>query len=88
MCFWLLNEVTTLGWLQQGEGHRHDHRGLDDQGDSPKRQQNRLKTLPSTGDPTVADDQRPPPPPADRSPGGHNRDAGDGADDDKLARFA
>ena len=47
-----------------------------------------MKTLPSMGDPAVADGQRPPPPPADRPPGGHDRDAGDGADDDELARFA
>jgi hypothetical protein len=47
-----------------------------------------LKTLPSTGNPAVADGRQPPPPPADRPPGGHDRDAGDGANDDKLARFA
>jgi hypothetical protein len=40
------------------------------------------------GDPAVADGRQPPPPPADRPPGGHDRDAGDGADDNKLARFA
>ncbi len=38
-----------------GEGHRRNHPGLDDRGDSPKRRRNRLKTLPSTGDPAVAD---------------------------------
>jgi hypothetical protein len=47
-----------------------------------------LKPLPSLGDPTVADSQRPPPPPADCPPGGHNRDAGDGAAIDELAHFA
>ncbi len=47
-----------------------------------------MKTLPSLGDPTVADGRRPPPPPADRPPGGHDRDAGDGAANDELARFA
>jgi hypothetical protein len=36
----------------------------------------------------MADDRRPPPPPADRPPGGHDRDARDGADNDELARFA
>ncbi len=46
-----------------------------------------MKTLPSMGDPVVADGRRPPPPPADRPSGGHDRDAGDGADDNKLARF-
>ncbi len=71
-----------------GEGHRCNHPGLDDCGDSPKQWQNRLKTLPSMGDPAVADGRQPPLPPADRPPGGHNRDARDGADDDELARFA
>ncbi len=47
-----------------------------------------MKTLPSTGDPAVADGQQPPPPPADRPPRGHNRDAGDVADNNELARFA
>ncbi len=47
-----------------------------------------MKTLPSRGDPAVADGRRPPPPPADRPPGGHDRDAGDGANDDKLACLA
>ncbi len=36
----------------------------------------------------MADGRRPPPPPVDRPPGGHERDAEDGADDDELARFA
>ncbi len=36
----------------------------------------------------VADGQRPPTAPADRPPGGHDRDTGDGADDNKQARFA
>jgi hypothetical protein len=36
----------------------------------------------------VADCQGVPPPPADRLSGGHNRDAGDGAAANKLARFA
>ncbi len=49
---------------------------------------NWLKTLPSRGDPAVADGRRLPLPPADRPPGGHDRDAGDGADDDELARLA
>jgi hypothetical protein len=35
----------------------------------------------------VADGRRPPLPPTDRPPGGHDRDAGDGAAADKLARF-
>jgi hypothetical protein len=48
---------------------------------------NWLKTLPSMGDPAVADCQRVPPPPVDRLPGGHYRDAGDGAAANKLARF-
>ncbi len=56
-----------------GEGHLRNHPGSDDQGDSPKRQRNRLKTLPSTEDPAVADGRRPPLPPADRPPGGHDR---------------
>ena len=47
-----------------------------------------MKTLPSTGDPAVADGRQPPPPPADRPPRGHDRDAGDGANNNKLARFA
>ncbi len=36
----------------------------------------------------MADGRRPPLTPADRPPGGHDRDAGDGAADDELARFA
>jgi hypothetical protein len=40
------------------------------------------------GDPAVADCQQVPPPPADRLPGGHDRDTGDGAAVNKLARFA
>jgi hypothetical protein len=36
----------------------------------------------------VADGRQPPPPPVDRPPGGHDRDAGDGPNDDKLACFA
>ncbi len=47
-----------------------------------------MKTLPSMGDPTVADSQQPPPPPVDHPPGGHDRDAGDGTVDDELAHFA
>ncbi len=47
-----------------------------------------MKTLPSTGDPAVADGRQPPPPPVDRPPRGHNRDAGDSANDNELARFA
>ncbi len=35
----------------------------------------------------MADCQRVPPPPTDRLPGGHDRDAGDGATTDKLACF-
>ncbi len=46
-----------------------------------------MKTLPSMGDPAVADGQQSPPPPADCPPRGHNRDAGVAAVD-KLARFA
>jgi hypothetical protein len=71
-----------------GEEHRRDHLGSDNRGDSPKRWQNRLKTLSSMGDPAVADGRRPPPPPVDHPPGGHDRDSGDGADNDELARFA
>ena len=41
-----------------------------------------MKTLPSMGDPAVADGRRPPPPPADCPPGGHDRDAGVAADDE------
>ncbi len=48
---------------------------------------NRLKTLPSIGDPAVAEGRQPPLPPADCPPGGHDRDAGVAADN-KLARFA
>jgi hypothetical protein len=70
------------------EGHCRNHPGSDDCGNSPERWQNRLKTLPSMGDPAVADSQRPPPPPVDRPPGGHNRNAGDGANNNELARFA
>jgi hypothetical protein len=36
----------------------------------------------------VVDGQQPHLPPADRPPGGHNRDAGDGANNNKLACFA
>jgi hypothetical protein len=36
----------------------------------------------------VADGRQPPPPPVDCLPGGHDRDAGDSANDDGLARFA
>ncbi len=36
----------------------------------------------------MADCQQVPPPPADCLPGGHNRDAGDGAAANKLARFS
>ncbi len=39
------------------------------------------------GDPVVVDCQRVPPPPADRLPGGHDRDARDGAAANKLACF-
>jgi hypothetical protein len=46
-----------------------------------------LKTLPSMGDPAVADGRQPPSPLADCPPGGHNRDAGVAADNE-LARFA
>jgi hypothetical protein len=46
-----------------------------------------LKTLPSMGDPAVADGQQSPPPPVDFPPGGHDRDSGVAADN-KLARFA
>ncbi len=47
-----------------------------------------MKTLPSKGDPAVANGERAPRPPADRLPGGHDRDAGVGAAADKLACFA
>ncbi len=48
-----------------------------------------MKTLPSTGDPVVADGQQPALPPADPPPpGGHNRDAGDSANNNELALFA
>ncbi len=40
------------------------------------------------GDPAVADGQRAPLPPVDCLPGGHDRDAGDGAAANKLACFA
>jgi hypothetical protein len=70
-----------------GEGHHRDHPGLDHRGDSSECWRNRLRTLPSMGDPLVADDRQPPPPPVDCPPGGHNRDAGV-AVDDKLACFA
>jgi hypothetical protein len=70
-----------------GAGHRRDHPGSDNRGNSPERRQNRLKTLRSMGDPVVADGRRPPPPPANCPPGGHDRDAGVAADDE-LARFA
>ncbi len=46
-----------------------------------------VETLPSMGDPTVADGQQAPLPPADRLPRGHDRDAGDGTAANKLARF-
>ncbi len=69
------------------EGHCCDHPGSNHCGNSPKRWRNRLKTLPSMGDPVVADGRRPPLPPGDCPPGGHDRDAGVAADD-KLARFA
>ncbi len=36
----------------------------------------------------VADGRQPPPPPVDHPPGGHDRDAGDGANNDELACFA
>ena len=78
--------MTTIT-LGGGEGHRCDHPGSDHCGDSPERQRNRLKTLPSMGDSAVADGRQPPPPPADCPPGGHDRDAGVAADN-KLARFA
>jgi hypothetical protein len=70
-----------------GEGHCRDHPGSDHHGDNPERRRNWLKTLPSMGDPTVADGRQPPPPPADCPPGGHDRDAGVAADDE-LAHFA
>ncbi len=38
-----------------GEGHRRNHPGSDRRGDSPERWRNWLKTLPSMGDPMVAD---------------------------------
>ncbi len=79
------NDDNNYAW--GGEGHRCDHPGSDHRGDSPEHRRNRLKTLPSMGDPAVADGRRPPPPPADCPPGGHDRDAGVAADD-KLARFA
>ncbi len=47
-----------------------------------------MKTLPSTGDAAVADGRQPPLPPRNPPPGGHDRDARHGADDDELARFA
>jgi hypothetical protein len=47
-----------------------------------------LKTLPSTGYPAVEDSQRPPSPPAHGPPMGHDRDAGDSANNNELARFA
>ncbi len=37
------------------EGHRRNQPGLDNRGDSPKRWWNRLKSLPSMGDPAGAD---------------------------------
>ncbi len=80
------NDDNDYAW--GGEGHCCDHPGLDNRGDSPECRRNRLKTLPSTGNPAVADGRQPPPPPADRPPGGHDRDAGDGANDNKLSRFA
>ncbi len=46
-----------------------------------------MKTLPSMGDPAVADSRRPPLPPANCPPGEHDRDAKVAADN-KLARFA
>ncbi len=38
-----------------GEGHCQDHLGSDDRRDSPEHWRNRLKTLPSMGDPAVVD---------------------------------
>ncbi len=70
-----------------GEGHHCDHPGSDHRGISLERRRNRLKTLPSMGDPAVADCRQPPPPPADCPPGVHDRDAGVAADD-KLVCFA
>ncbi len=55
---------------------------------SHEHQKNRLKTLPSMGDPAVADGQQPPPPPPDRPPRENDRDAGDGTNNNELARFA
>ncbi len=78
--------MTTIT-LGGGEGHHRDHPGSDHRGDNPEHRRNRLKTLPSMGDPAVADGRQPPSPPADCPPGGHDRDAGVAADD-KLARFA
>jgi hypothetical protein len=75
------------GYAWGGEGHCRDHPGLDHRGDSPERWQKRLKTLPSMGDPAVADGGRPPLPPVDCPPGGHDRDAGVAADNE-LACFA
>ncbi len=77
------NDDNDYAW--GGEGHPHNHPGPNNQGNSSKRQRNWLKTLPSTGDPVVADGRHSPPPPTDRTPGGHDRDAGDGANDDELA---
>ncbi len=71
-----------------GEGYRCNHLGLDNRSDSPKHWQNRLKTLPSMGDPAVEDGQGPPPPPPGRPPGGQGRDAGDCTNNDQLACFA